>query len=102
MAAVGEGVTTCRPGDRVVAQVEYGAYAEKCIVRALNCHVMPASMTYAEGAAMGLTYLTAHFALVERGTYGPAKSCSSTALRVASVSPRCNWPKRWAQRSSRA
>jgi NADPH2:quinone reductase len=69
VAAVGEGVTTCGPGDRVVAQVEYGAYAEKCIVRELNCHAMPASMTYAEGAAMGLTYLTAHFALVERGLY---------------------------------
>lgn len=69
VAAVGEGVTTCKPGDRICAQVEYGAYAEKCVVRQLNCHVMPDSMTYAEGAAMGLTYLTAHFALVERGLY---------------------------------
>jgi NADPH2:quinone reductase len=67
VAAVGEGVTTCKPGDRVCAQVEYGAYAEKCLVRDLNCHLMPASMSYAEGAAMGLTYLTAYFALVERG-----------------------------------
>ena len=67
VGAVGEGVTTCRPGDRVCAQVEFGAYAGKCVVRALNCHVMPASMSHAEGAAMGLTYLTAHFALVERG-----------------------------------
>jgi len=67
VAAIGEGVTTCRPGDRVCAQVEHGAYAEKCVVRELNVHVMPATMSYAEGAAMGLTYLTAHFALVERG-----------------------------------
>jgi NADPH:quinone reductase len=69
VAAVGEGVTTCRPGDRVCAQVEYGAYAEKCLVRHLNCHIMPLTMSYADGAAMGLTYLTAHFALVERGAY---------------------------------
>jgi len=67
VAAVGEGVTTCKPGDRVCAQVEFGAYAGKCVVRHLNCHLMPASMSHAEGAAMGLTYLTAHFALVERG-----------------------------------
>jgi NADPH2:quinone reductase len=67
VAAVGDGVTTCRAGERVCAQVEYGAYAEKCLVPQLNCHVMPAGMSYAEGAAMGLTYLTAHFALVERG-----------------------------------
>ena len=46
VARVGEGVTMCRPGDRVVAQVEYGAYAGQCIVRELNCHAMPASMTY--------------------------------------------------------
>jgi NADPH2:quinone reductase len=69
VAAVGEGVTTCKPGDRVSAQVEFGAYAEKCVVPQLNCHLMPESMTYAEGAAMGLTYLTAYFALIERGLY---------------------------------
>lgn len=69
VAAVGESVTTCRPGDRVCAQVEYGAYAERCIVPQMNCHVMPSAMSFAEGAAMGLTYLTAHFALVERGRY---------------------------------
>jgi NADPH2:quinone reductase len=67
VSAVGEGVATCVPGDRVCAQVEFGAYAEKCIVPQMNCHVMPARMSFAEGAAMGLTYLTAHFALVERG-----------------------------------
>lgn len=67
VAAVGEGVTTCKPGDRVCAQIEYGAYAEKCVVRALNCHVMPDAMSFVDGAAMGLVYLTAHFALVERG-----------------------------------
>lgn len=74
VAAVGDGVTTCKPGERVCAQVEFGAYAEKCVVRELNCHVMPASMSYAEGAAMGLTYLTAHFALVERGAFEQGES----------------------------
>ena len=69
VSAVGAGVTRVKPGDRVVAQIEYGAYAQKCAVPAANCHVMPAAMSYADGAAMGLTYLTAHFALVERGAY---------------------------------
>lgn len=73
VAAVGAGVTTCKPGDRVTAQIEYGAYAEKCVVRAANCHVMPPGMSYAEAAAMGLTYLTAHFALVERARYQPGE-----------------------------
>ena len=69
VAAVGEGLTTCKPGDRVCAQVEYGAYASKCVVPANNCHVMPAGMSFADGAAMGLVYLTAHFGLIERGRY---------------------------------
>ncbi|HET7157722.1 MAG TPA: NADPH:quinone oxidoreductase family protein, partial [Burkholderiales bacterium] len=73
VAAIGEGVTTCKPGDRVSAQIEYGAYAEKCVVRAANCHVMPGSMSYADAAAMGLTYLTAHFSLIERARYQPGE-----------------------------
>ena len=74
VSAVGAGVTRVKPGDRVVAQIEYGAYAQKCAVPAANCHVMPAAMSYAEGAAMGLTYLTAHFALVERGACRPGET----------------------------
>lgn len=66
VAAVGSGVTNLKPGDRVMAQVEYGAYAERVIAPIGNCHRMPAKMSFAEGAAMGLVYITAHFALVER------------------------------------
>ncbi len=73
VAAIGDGVKTCKPGDRVSAQIEYGAYAAKCVVRESNCHIMPAAMSYAEAAAMGLTYLTAHFALNERAHYQPGE-----------------------------
>jgi NADPH:quinone reductase len=73
VAAIGEGVTGVKPGDRVSAQIEYGAYAEKCVVRAVNCHVLPDSMSFADAAAMGLTYLTAHFSLVERARYQPGE-----------------------------
>lgn len=69
VSAVGPGVTTCKPGDRVSAQIEFGAYAQKCVVREKNCHRMPDRMSYADAAAMGLVYLTAHFALVERARY---------------------------------
>ncbi|MBC7779041.1 MAG: NADPH:quinone oxidoreductase family protein [Proteobacteria bacterium] len=73
VSAVGAGVSTCRPGDRVMAQVEHGAFAERCRVPQHNCFVMPARMGYAEGAAMGLVYLTAYFALVERGGVRPGE-----------------------------
>ncbi|KRB70589.1 NADPH:quinone oxidoreductase family protein [Noviherbaspirillum sp. Root189] len=69
VAAVGKYVTSCKPGDRVVAQVEYGAYAEQLVARGVNCFVLPESMPYTEAAAMGLVYQTAYFALVERGQF---------------------------------
>jgi NADPH2:quinone reductase len=49
-----------------MAQIEHGAFAERAAVRDVLCFVMPAKMSYAEGAAMGLVYLTAHNAMVER------------------------------------
>ena len=69
VAAVGEGVTRVKPGDRVLAQIEHGAFAERAVVREVLCFVMPAKMRYAQGAAMGLVYLTAHNALLERGQF---------------------------------
>lgn len=69
VAAVGEGVTRVKPGDRVMAQIEHGAFAERAVVRDVLCFVMPATMRYDEGAAMGLVYLTAHNALIERAQF---------------------------------
>ncbi len=73
VAAVGANVSSVKPGERVMAQIEYGAFAERAIVPFQNCRRMPASMSFAEGAAMGLVYLTAHFALVERGGLKPGE-----------------------------
>ena len=69
VAAVGEGVTRVKPGDRVLAQIEHGAFAERAVVREVLCFVMPASMPFEDGAAMGLVYLTAHNALIERAQF---------------------------------
>lgn len=74
VAAVGTGVTAVKPGDRVAAQNEYGAYAQKCVVPQHNCYVMPASMSFDDAAAMGIAYPTAHFALLERGRYQPGET----------------------------
>lgn len=73
VAAVGAGVTTFKPGDRVAAQNEYGGYAQRCVVAQHNCYRMPDSMSFADAAAMGIAYPTAHFALVERGQYQPGE-----------------------------
>lgn len=73
VAAVGAGVTAVKPGDRVAAQNEYGAYAQRCVVPQMNCYAMPDCMSFADAAALGLTYATAHFALVERARYKPGE-----------------------------
>ena len=67
VASIGTNVSTLTPGQRVMAQIEYGAFAELAVVPSRNCYRIPQRMTFADGAAMGLVYLTAHFALVERG-----------------------------------
>jgi NADPH2:quinone reductase len=69
VAAVGEGVSRVKPGDRVLAQIEHGAFAERAVVREVLCFVMPAAMPFEDGAAMGLVYLTAHNALIERAQF---------------------------------
>lgn len=74
---VGSRVRGLRAGDRVMAQVEWGAFAERCAVPARSCHRMSPRMSFAEGAAMGLVYLTAHFALVER-----ARLCAGETVLV--------------------
>jgi NADPH:quinone reductase len=74
VAAVGEGVTRVKAGMRVVAQIEHGAFAERAVVREVLCFEMPAAMPFADGAAMGLTYLTAHNAMVERARMKPGET----------------------------
>src|SRR4030095_7835419 len=53
VAAAGTSAAAFKPGDRGMAQIEFGAFAERAIVPLANCHAMPAGMSFAEGAAMG-------------------------------------------------
>ena len=71
--AVGPEVTLVKPGDRVQVLVEYGAYAQQVVTKALNCCVIPDAMDFPDAAALGLTYLTAHLALVERAGLKPGE-----------------------------
>ena len=66
VAAVGKSVTTCKPGDRVLAWMESGAFAEQAVCLQDNCFVLPEPMSFEEGAGFALVHQTAHFALVER------------------------------------
>lgn len=71
---VGAGVTGFSTGDRVVGQLEHGGYAELAAARADNCFRLPDEVTEVDAAAMGLTYQTAYFALVDRGRFRPGET----------------------------
>ena len=64
--AVGSGVTTVKPGDRVAATMLYGAYAEQVLVPEPGVVKLPDSVSFEVGAATLLTYLTTYHALVDR------------------------------------
>ena len=74
VASVGPGVSGLAPGDRVLAALEYGAYAEAALAPAKSCWKLPDAVPFADAAAMGLVYQTAHFALMERANYQPGET----------------------------
>lgn len=64
--AVGAGVTSVAPGDRVAATLLYGAFAERICVPELAVVKLPDAVGFEVGAATLLTYATTYHALVDR------------------------------------
>lgn len=65
--AVGEGVTQFAVGDRVLGVIGHGGLAEKVAVDAARLYPLPRGRSFAEGAALLLTYATTIHALLDRG-----------------------------------
>lgn len=63
---VGAGVSGFAPGDRVLAAVPIGGYAERIALPAAFAHRMPEGMSFAEGAALPIVYPTSYAGLVLR------------------------------------
>jgi NADPH:quinone reductase len=67
VAEAGAGVDL-QPGARVyVTDSLSGTYAEYALCRAEDVHPLPATLSYPQGAAIGVPYTTAHHALFQRG-----------------------------------
>lgn len=64
--AVGEGVKLYQVGDKVIAFIGYGAFAEQVIAPANMVMPMPPTMDFDTAAAITLTYGTSHHAIVDR------------------------------------
>jgi NADPH2:quinone reductase len=91
--AVGDGVRKFGPGDRVyVAGTVTGAYAEKVLSNESQVHPLPADVTFAQGAAMGVPYATAYRALMHRArpkqgetvlVHGASGGVGTAAVQIA-------------------
>ena len=64
--AVGSGVTSVKPGDRVYAFLVNGGYAQLTLAEEWQVKVLPPATSFAQGAALGVPYATAWMALVRR------------------------------------
>jgi NADPH2:quinone reductase len=65
--AVGAGVGSVKPGDRVyVGGSVSGAYAEMSLCNETQVHPLPGKVSFAQGAGMNVPYATAYHALFHR------------------------------------
>ena len=86
--AVGEGVSRCKVGDRVSTipsfkMGDYWSYGEVARVPEHAVAALPESLSWAEGAAIWMPYLTVWGAFVE---YGKLKAGETVVIRAASSS----------------
>jgi len=61
--ALGSGVEERSEGQRVLAMTRFGGYADTVCVDASQTYVLPEQMSFEEGAALPVTYLTAYHML---------------------------------------
>ncbi|MBX4262912.1 NADPH:quinone reductase [Clostridium estertheticum] len=77
--AIGEGVNHLKVGDRVfvaafLAKRNTGTYSQKVVCDANAVHSLPESISYQEGASLGIPALTAYRALFHRAKIKPGEN----------------------------
>ncbi len=95
VVAVGADVTSVKPGDRVyIAGDNHGAphaglCAELVLCAPTQLHHLPAHVSYAQGAAIGVPYATAYYSLFRRANAQPGETVlvhgASGGVGMASV-----------------
>lgn len=78
--AVGGEVTSVKPGDRVyiandnLGTPRTGTYAEQALCTATQLHPLPANVSFQQGAALGVPFVTAYRALFNRAQSKPGET----------------------------
>lgn len=74
VAALGEGCRRLKVGDRVLAAVGAGGFAELAVAQERDAFVLPDAMDYVTAAGFMVTYGTAHGGLVWRARMQPGET----------------------------
>ncbi len=91
---VGDGVTTCHPGQRVMAVVTGGAFAEMVVAQASDVFVLPDGLDMAAAAGFAVAYGTSHLGLVGKAglkagetlvVHGAGSGVGLTAVEVGAA-----------------
>ncbi|MEC9345829.1 MAG: NAD(P)H-quinone oxidoreductase [Pseudomonadota bacterium] len=94
VVACGAGVQRFRPGNRVMALVAGGGYAEYCVAPEAQCLPVPAALSRVEAAAIPETYFTVWTNLFERARlqggesvliHGGSSGIGTTAIQLAKI-----------------
>lgn len=94
IAALGEGVTQWRVGDRVCALVSGGGYASLCIAPAPQCLPVPSGLDLIAAAAIPETFFTVWTNVFDRGHlragesalfHGGSSGIGTTAIQLAAA-----------------
>lgn len=72
--AVGEGVTSFKPGDKVIAMTGHGAFAQYLIAGETRVIPMVGDMPFDVAAGFTMTYATSHHALKQRARLQPGET----------------------------
>ena len=67
VARCGDGVSRFRPGDRVMAIVAYGGFAEQALADEVETFAAPATMPFDEAGAFPIAYISSHVAIRWQG-----------------------------------
>jgi NADPH2:quinone reductase len=63
----GESTTRYRPGDRVMAILAYGGFAEQAVADEVETFAIPSSMSFDEAGAFPIAYISSHVAIRWQG-----------------------------------
>ena len=92
VVALGQGVTRWKPGDKVMALVVGGGYAEYCLAHESHCLPVPANLPITEAAAVPETFFTVWYNTFERGglkagetllVHGGSSGIGTAAIQLA-------------------